>query len=60
MTSIGPVCRYGLVSREKIFSYLCRGCILLSFFSGACAVGLLWALYPVEYDYGKVRQHLPA
>lgn len=35
--------------------YLCRICMVLSFFCAACAVGLMWGLYPKEYDLGHVR-----
>ncbi len=35
--------------------YVCRACMVLSFFSAACAVGLMWGLYPKEYDLGEVR-----
>ncbi|KAK9842280.1 hypothetical protein WJX81_004432 [Elliptochloris bilobata] len=34
--------------------YVCRICMVLSFFSAACAVGLMWGLYPKEYDLGHV------
>ena len=35
--------------------YICRICMVLSFFCAACAVGLMWGLYPKEYDLGHVR-----
>ncbi len=35
--------------------WVCRACMVLSFFSAACAVGLMWGLYPKEYDLGEVR-----
>ena len=31
--------------------------MVLSFFCAACAVGLMWGLYPKEYDLGHVRAY---
>lgn len=42
---------YVLVSKGISLQYLCRFCILLSFFCGSIAVGLIWGLYPRTYSY---------
>lgn len=42
---------YVLVSKGMSLQYMCRLCILLSFFCGALAVGLIWGLYPRSYSY---------
>jgi hypothetical protein len=42
---------YVLVSKGISLQYLCRFCILLSFFCGSIAVGLIWGLYPRSYSF---------
>lgn len=42
---------YVLVSKGMTLQYLCRFCILLSFFCGSIAVGLIWGLYPRSYSF---------
>ncbi|DBB00628.1 TPA: hypothetical protein ACH3X3_002312 [Trebouxia sp. C0006] len=42
---------YVLVSKGISLQYLCRFCILLSFFCGSIAVGLIWGLYPRTYSF---------
>lgn len=51
----GLVLFYALVGKGVLLQYLCRFCMLLSFFCGACAIGLLWGLYPEEYNFKLVR-----
>ena len=45
---------YALVGKGALLQYLCRFCLLLSFFCGATAVGLIWGLYPRDYNFGQV------
>lgn len=47
---------YAYVSRGMLLQYACRFGIILSFFTGACAVGLMWGLYPPNYNFAEVTQ----
>ena len=51
----GLVLFYALAGKGMLLQYLCRFCMLLSFFCGATAIGLLWGLYPTEYNFNAVR-----
>lgn len=50
------VLMYAYVSRGLMLQYACRLGIILSFFTGACAVGLMWGLYPPNYNFSQVTQ----
>ena len=45
---------YAIVGKGVMLQYLCRLLMLTSFFCGAAAIGLLWGLYPEEYNFNKV------
>lgn len=45
---------YAVVGKGVLLQYLCRFCMLLSFFCGATAIGLLWGLYPKVYNFNQV------
>ncbi len=51
----GLVLFYAFVGKGTLLQYLCRFCLLLSFFCSFTAIGLIWGLYPRDYDFGKVR-----
>ena len=46
---------YAAIGKGVLLQYLCRFCMLLSFFCGATAIGLLWGLYPKEYNFNQVH-----
>ena len=57
---------YAYVSKGPSLAWVCRICMLLSFVTGALAVGLMWGLYPKQFDMkvgggwgplGTGRQH---
>lgn len=56
MIPSGLVLLYNFISKGLLLQYACRLGILLSFFTGACAVGLMWGLYPPNYDFGHVTK----
>ena len=41
---------YAYVSKGPSLAWVCRICMLLSFVTGALAVGLMWGLYPKQFD----------
>ena len=47
---------YATVSRGIALQYLCRVCMVLSFCFSVLAVGLMWGLYPKQYDLGSAIQ----
>ena len=51
MIPSGLVLMYAYMSRGMLLQYACRLGIILSFFTGACAVALMWGLYPPHYDF---------
>ena len=46
---------YWLVSKGVMLQYMCRLGLLVTFVSGAAAVGLMWGLYPPSYNFAKVQ-----
>ena len=42
---------YATVARGPSLAWLCRASLVLSLLAGLVAVLLMWALYPVHYDY---------
>ena len=44
---------YAAIARGPSLAWLCRIGLVLSFLAGITAVLLMWALYPVSYDYGQ-------
>ena len=44
---------YACIARGPSLAWLCRIGLVLSFLAGITAVLLMWALYPVNYDYGQ-------
>ena len=44
---------YAAIARGPSLAWLCRIGLVLSFMAGITAVLLMWALYPVNYDYGQ-------
>ena len=46
---------YWLVSKGVMLQYMCRLGLLVTFVSGAAAVGLMWGLYPPSYSFAKVQ-----
>ena len=47
---------YWLVSKGVMLQYMCRLGLLVTFVSGAAAVGLMWGLYPPNYNFARVSQ----
>ena len=45
---------YAIVGKGVLLQYLCRLLMLTSFLCGAAAIGLLWGLYPKEYNFNQV------
>ena len=45
---------YWLVSKGVMLQYMCRLGLLVTFVSGAAAVGLMWGLYPPNYNFAQV------
>ena len=41
---------YAYVSKGPSLAWVCRICMVLSFVTGALAVGLMWGLYPKQFD----------
>ena len=56
MIPSGLVLLYACISKGMLLQYACRLGIILSFFTGACAVGLMWGLYPPNYDFASVAK----
>ena len=56
MIPSGLVLLYACISKGVLLQYACRLGMVLSFFSGACAVGLMWGLYPPSYDFAAVAK----
>lgn len=51
---------YTWIGRGTTLQFMCRVAFVLSFVTSICAVGLLWAVYPKDYDFGasnKVCMH---
>ena len=44
---------YASIARGPSLAWLCRIGMVLSFMAAVTAVLLMWALYPVHYDYGQ-------
>lgn len=44
---------YAVIARGPSLAWLCRICLVLSLACGVAAVLLMWALYPIHYDYGQ-------
>ncbi len=48
---------YATIARGPSLAWLCRIGLVLSMLAGITAVLLMWALYPVSYDYaGALKQ----
>lgn len=43
---------YTWIGRGTTLQFMCRVAFVLSFVTSICAVGLLWAVYPKDYDFG--------
>jgi hypothetical protein len=50
---------YATLARGPSLAWLCRASLVLSLAAGLVAVLLMWALYPVHYDYAQVRDRHP-
>ena len=44
---------YAFIARGPSLAWLCRIGMVLSFMAAVTAVLLMWALYPIHYDYNQ-------
>lgn len=47
---------YTWIGRGTTLQFMCRVAFVLSFVTSICAVGLLWAVYPKDYDFGAANK----
>ena len=47
---------YTWIGRGTTLQFMCRVAFVLSFVTSICAMLLLWAVYPRDYDFGSATK----